>query len=109
MTGHSLSRIVLALSIALLAPAAGGARVWVVAPDGLGDAPTIAAAIDSMSGGDVIELLDGTFTGPGNRDMNNQEKAVVIRSRNGDPAACVIDCEGTPDDPHHGIRFFGGG
>ncbi|MFH1279239.1 MAG: hypothetical protein ABIK65_12770 [Candidatus Eisenbacteria bacterium] len=85
-------------------------RTWVVRPDGTGDAPTIAAAIDSVnSGDDVIELMDGTFTGEGNRDLTNGEKTIVIRSASGNPAACVIDCEGSETDPHEFIAFWGGG
>jgi hypothetical protein len=41
-----------------------------VAPDGSGDAPTIQAAIDSSAPQDVVELADGTFIGPGNRDLD---------------------------------------
>jgi len=52
------------------------ARTWIVAPDGSGDAPTIQAAIDSTEyNGDVIMLLDGVYSGFGNRDLSNQEKA----------------------------------
>lgn len=85
-------------------------RIWVVHPDGSGDAPTIGAAIDSMnSGADVIELVDGTYTGDGNRDLTNGEKTVVIRSQSGDPASCVIDVQGSEGDPHDFIAFWGGG
>ncbi len=90
-------------------PADTAARSWLVQPDGSGDAPTIAAAIDSVSGNDIIELADGLYTGEGNRDLDNMEKAVVIFSSSGDPLNCVIDCEGSADDLHYGIRFYGGG
>ncbi len=90
-------------------PADALAKSWLVRPDGGGDAPTIAAAIDSVTGNDIIELADGLYTGEGNRDLNNMEKAIVIRSVSGDPLNCVIDCEGSADSPHFGIRFYGGG
>jgi hypothetical protein len=97
------------LAIFLIVPAVGNSRTWVVCSDGTGDAPTIQAAIDSIAGDDVIELADGIYTGPGNRDLNNREKAFVIRSQSGDPSVCIIDCQGNADDPHTGIYFFGGG
>jgi len=37
------------------------ARSWVVKPDGSGDAPTISAAIDSCSSGDIIEVDGGIY------------------------------------------------
>ncbi len=90
-------------------PVEAMAKSWLVRPDGGGDAPTIAAAIDSVTGNDIIELADGLYTGEGNRDLNNMDKTIVIRSVNGDPLNCVIDCEGSADAPHFGIRFYGGG
>ena len=36
------------------------ARTWYVAADGSGDAPTIAAAVDSSANGDVILVGPGT-------------------------------------------------
>ncbi len=80
------------------------ARTWVVAPDGSGDAPTIQAAIDSTDfNGDVIMLLDGVFSGPGNRDLYNQGRGFAIVSQSGNPEDCIIDCEGSPEEPHGGI------
>jgi hypothetical protein len=97
------------LAASLLVPVGVDARTWVVHPDGSGDASTIMAAIDSVTGNDVIELVDGTYTGPGNRDLDNQEKEIFIYSQSGDPTLCVIDCQGSADDPHTGIAFLGGG
>jgi hypothetical protein len=76
------------------------ATTYVVKPDGTGDFPTIAAAIQAAVTGDVIELTDGTFMGPGNCQLRYQGKAITIRSQSGDPATCRIDCAGT-----WGIRF----
>ena len=69
------------------------ATTYVVDPDGTGDFPTIQAAIDVAIDGDVIELTDGIFTGPGNRDLSYLGKAITIRSQSGDPATCHIACE----------------
>lgn len=38
------------------------ARVWQVKPDGSGDAPTIQAAINSATAGDVVQVAQGTYT-----------------------------------------------
>ncbi len=96
-------------ALILLFSTTADSRTWVVHPDGSGDAPTIQAAIDSVSDTDIIELVDGTYTGDGNRDLSNDEKAIVIRSISGDPIACIIDCQGSVNDPHSGILFYGGG
>jgi hypothetical protein len=89
---------IIAVSLLLWASACPGG-VWHVRPDGAGDAPTIQAAVDSALAGDTILLSDGTFTGPGNRDII-VEKSLTIRSESGDPTACVIDCQGSSADRH---------
>jgi len=93
----------------LLLAAPASATVWTVYPDGSGDAPTIQAAIDSCSGGDIIELGDGVFSGPGNRDLIGAEIWFVLRSQSNNPEACIIDCQGSATEPHFGISFAGGG
>jgi len=84
------------------------AETYLVRPDGTGDFPTIQAAIDSATDGDVIELADGTFTGTGNRDIDDRGKAITVRSESRDPATCTINCEGSEDDPHRGFLFLTG-
>jgi hypothetical protein len=88
---------------ALAIPA--GAATYVVRPDGTGDFATIQAAIDAAAGGDVIALADGTFTGPGNRDIDYHGKAITVRSQSGDPSTCVINCGGSDGNSHRGFRF----
>jgi len=97
------------LALLLLLPSFAGAAVWVVRADGSGDVPTIQDAIAVLDYDDVIELADGVYTGPGNRDLHNSEKSFAIVSQSGDPTACIIDCESTEEDPHFGIIFDGGG
>jgi len=83
------------VAICLLA-APVSATTYLVSPDGSGDFPTIQAAIDGAQDGDVIELADGTFTGPGNRDVRWQGQTLTLRSQSGDASRCVIDCQGGP-------------
>ena len=94
--------------VIVLVPALCTGSVFVIAPDGSGDYPTIQAALDAAAPGDVIELTDGTFAGEGNRDLDFQGKPVTVRSQSGDPELCVVDCEGSPDMPHRGFLFVSG-
>jgi len=108
MPGIRVLLAVIALVMVLSIPAA--ARTWLLNPQGTGDAPTIAAAIDSVAlMDDIIELADGIYTGDGNRDLPPISKSVVIRSVSDDPTTCIIDLEGSADEPHHGFTFFGDG
>jgi predicted outer membrane repeat protein len=73
-------------------PASWGVS-YLVKPDGTGDFPTIRAALSAVVDGDTIELSDGVFTGPDNRGLDGLGLAITMRSQNGDPAQCVIDCQ----------------
>ena len=55
--------------------------------------PTLQAAIDDASDGDVVWVADGTYSGEGNKQIDYAGKAITLRSENG-PETCVIDCEG---------------
>ena len=70
------------------------AATYVVRPDGTGDLPTIQQAVDAAGPGDTVELTSGTFTGTGNRGIAIQQHDLLIRSQDGDPASCTIDCQG---------------
>ncbi len=72
------------------------------------DYETIQAAIDAAGDGDVVIIADGTYTGDGNRDLDFAGKAITVRSASGDPALCVIDGQGTEDEPHRGFYFHNG-
>ncbi len=85
-----------------------GCRHHLVLPDGTGDFPTIQAAIDAAGESDFIELADGVYRGDGNRDLDFGGRRITVRSQNGNPDSCVIDCEGSAADPHRGFRFTSG-
>ena len=57
-----------------------------------GDLSTIQAAINVAIAGDTVLVADGTYTGPGNRNLDLLGKDLVLRSENG-PASTIIDCE----------------
>jgi hypothetical protein len=54
------------------------------------DYPTIQAAVADAAC-KVIELLDMTFTGPGNRDIEFPDRDLTIRSLSDNPEDCIID------------------
>lgn len=95
-----MRQLLLSISLFLFASSTASAETYVVRPDGTGDFPTIQAALDAVSPGDVIELTNGVFTGDGNRDLDFLGKDVTVRSQAGDPATCVLDGGGSPAEPH---------
>jgi len=48
----------------------------------------------AVSGVDTVFVLDGTYTGPRNKDLDFGGKAIQVWS-DGGPDACIIDCEGS--------------
>ena len=58
------------------------------------DQPTIQAGINAAGTGDEVVVTDGTWTGPGNVQLNFHGKAITVRSGNG-PLHCIIDMENT--------------
>jgi hypothetical protein len=95
-----------AICVGLLSAPVASATTYVVRPDGTGDYATIQAAIDAAVNGDEIVLGDGVFRGDGNRDLDCPWQ-ITIRSEHEDPERCVIDCEGSPEEPHRGIIIGG--
>ncbi len=67
----------------------------------------IQEGIDAASNGDIVVVKDGIYTGDGNRDIDFRGKAIILMSENG-PENCVIDCEGTEEEPHRGLYFHSG-
>lgn len=102
-------RLRLLMSLLLVALAGrAGATTYLVQPDGSGDAPTIGAALALAVSGDVIELGDGVYHGLGNSDLDLGGRRLTLRSRSGDPAACVIDPEGDEAAPARCLSLVSG-
>jgi len=77
--------------------------------DGSTDHPfdAIQEGIDAASDSDTIIVADGTYTGTGNRDMDFDSRAIVVRSEN-NAISCIIDCQANPEDRHNGFNFQNG-
>jgi pectin methylesterase-like acyl-CoA thioesterase len=71
--------------------------------NGSGTYPTIQAALTDLPSGSTVILTDGTYQGSGNRDIVFNGKSITLRSQNGNPSACIIDCQGSANDPHRGF------
>jgi len=67
------------------------ADTWRIEPNGMGDAPTIQAGIDSAGAGDTVLLSPGTFSGAGNRNVDFKGKAITVESSGG-AEFTIIDC-----------------
>jgi hypothetical protein len=123
-TATALSRgaAVVALAAAfviasVIAPAGALAQgtAWYVGPTGDDAAPgtaaqpfaTIQHAITASADGDSVMLADGEYSGPGNRDIDMQGKAIRVASISMDPLLCVINCADPDSTPHLGFIFNG--
>jgi parallel beta-helix repeat protein len=69
----------------------------------------IQQALDDANDYDIIVVIPGTYTGPGNRDIEFLGKAITLQSI--DPnnpdivAGTIIDSNGTENEPHRGFHF----
>ena len=90
-------------------PCAGNPDYGDPCEDGSPEHPfdAVQEAIDVATSDDTVIVLDGTYTGPGNRDIDFLGKAITVRSESG-PENCIIDCNGTETDPHRGFYFHNG-
>ncbi len=93
--------VVSALMLAASALTASAATLHVPA-----EHPTIQAGIDAALGGDTVLVADGTYTGPGNREIDFRGQGITVRSASGDPELCIIDCADA--EPHTGVYFHSG-
>jgi hypothetical protein len=67
--------------------------VWRIKADGTGQAPTIQAGLNAAADGDTVLLMDGTYTGVGNINIDFGGKSILLTSENG-PDVTIIDCQG---------------
>jgi Right handed beta helix region/Dockerin type I domain len=90
--------------------------VWYVATDGndlTGEGShalpfaTIQHAVNISGNGDTVRVLDGTYSGDGNRDIDLNGKRIVVESING-PYATIIECGGSPSESHRGFYLHSG-
>ncbi len=95
--------VAVTLLIATLVAVPSLATTYTVHADGSGAFPTIQEAVAAAADGDTVSLTDGTFTGSGNRDVDFMDRNIVVRSEGGDPSLCIIDCQGSPAQPHRGF------
>ncbi|MBM4118568.1 hypothetical protein FJ251_12705 [bacterium] len=98
------------LACALLLALSRGATAstYLVLPDGSGDTPSIAAALRLAVSGDVIELGDGVFSGLGSTALDFAGRTLTLRSRSGDPTACVLDAAAGPAAPARLLSLVSG-
>jgi len=68
---------------------------------------TIQHGVDSAMSSDTVLVHPGTYTGPGNRDIDFHRKDIVLMSAAG-PEVTVIDCQGSASDRHRGFWFHSG-
>ncbi len=54
------------------------------------DQPTIQAGINVAIPGDTVLVADGTYTGPGNKNMSFQGKNIVLKSENGPEVTRIV-------------------
>ncbi|MBN2316010.1 MAG: C10 family peptidase [Sedimentisphaerales bacterium] len=63
-------------------------------------------AIDVAVPGDIVIILEGTYSGEGNRDLDFKGKAITVRSEDPNELDLVIiDCQGSVEEPHRGFIF----
>lgn len=97
----------------IVAPPISAQTLWYVDDDALGDPgpgdplisdplengtpdhpfDAILEAVSAATNGDTVLVLDGTYTGVGNRDISFGGRLITVRSESG-PEDCVVDLAG---------------
>jgi parallel beta-helix repeat protein len=127
MSGKSYAHVLVALLVGILVGTTHAQTTWYVdddapgdpgpgdpaisdpAEDGSADHPfdAIQEGINAAVDGDMVLVLDGTYTGDGNRDLDFGGRLITVRSENG-PETCIIDCQANESDAHRGFHFQSG-
>jgi hypothetical protein len=87
-------------AVLLLLVCSASAGTWYITPDGLGDAPTIQAGIDSSAAGDTVLVACGTYydcthpTPDGYLACVTMKSGVALLGETGDAACVTIDAQG---------------
>jgi hypothetical protein len=85
-----MRRDILVFTILILASACpASARTWFITSDGMGDAPTIQAGIDSSTAGDTVLVECGTYY---EHDIS-LKSGICLSSETGDAACVTIDAQ----------------
>ena len=92
-------------------------RNYYVSPTGNDSSPgtspsapklTLQSAVTVSASGDTVIVADGTYTGPGNVDVDFGARNITFQSQNG-AASTIIDCGGSSTTNHRGLYLNGGG
>lgn len=83
---------VIFLSVQALVWPAFAARTIYVDQSGGGDFDNIQEAVDDSNDGDVVVVADGTYSGPGNYDIDFKGKSITVKSQNG-PEVTIVDAQ----------------
>ncbi len=103
--GRTNHECVMAVAVVLgTAGVAVAGSTITVGPGGGYEHEAIQPAIDAAVSGDEVVVADGVYTGADNTNLDFGGRLITVRSASGDPAACVIDCEGSG----RGFRFHTG-
>ncbi len=68
---------------------------------------TIQAAINATQNGDTVIVENGTYTGPGNVDLDFGGLNIKVQSQNG-PTTTILNCGGSSSASHRGFYFHSG-
>ena len=110
----ALGRLALTLLLVLAAPLCRAATFY-VAPGGSDSAAgtqaapllTIQHGINLTLNGDTVIVESGTYTGPGDVDLDFGGKNITVTSQSG-PAYTVINCGGSSTTDHRGFYLHSG-